>query len=67
MATILICGTTLAPLIAVADAATDNAALQQATASCKTEVKEYAKYHETSWWQRHKMVKKCVDDALTKK
>jgi len=30
-------------------------------------VKDYAKYNETSWWQRHKMVQKCVKDALAKK
>jgi hypothetical protein len=43
------------------------ATLQHATDSCKAQVKEYAKYDETSWWQRHKMVKKCVNDALAKK
>jgi hypothetical protein len=63
----VICGVSFVPLAAVAETAADKAALQQATASCKAEVKEYAKYNETSWWQRHKMVKKCLKDALAKK
>jgi hypothetical protein len=63
----LICSVSLVPLMAVAATDADKVALQQATASCKAEVKEYAKYNETSWWQRHKMVNKCVNDALAKK
>jgi hypothetical protein len=53
----------LAPLTAAAVTDADQAAL----ASCKAEVKEYAKYNETSWWQRHKMVQKCVKDAVAEK
>jgi hypothetical protein len=40
------------------------AALAQATATCKAQVKEQAQFHETSLYERHKMVKKCVQDAL---
>jgi hypothetical protein len=67
MATVLICGTALAPMTAAAATDADKAALRQATAACKTQVKEYAKYNETSWYARHKMVKSCIKDALAKK
>lgn len=50
-----------------AAATADKAALQKATADCKAQVKDYAKYNETSWYARHKMVKKCVAEALAKK
>jgi hypothetical protein len=50
-----------------ADAGADKASQLQASALCKSQVKGYAKYNETSWWQRHKMVQKCVKDALAKK
>jgi hypothetical protein len=63
VAAVLVCALSLAPRAAAA--ATD--AEKAATASCKADVKEYAKYNETSWWQRHKMVQKCVKDALAKK
>ena len=36
------------------------AALKKATADCRAQVKEYAKYNATSWYARHKMVKKCL-------
>ncbi len=52
------------PLSAAAQS--DKAALQKATAECKAQVKEYAQYHETSWYQRHKMVKKCIKQGLAK-
>jgi hypothetical protein len=64
---ILICGFAFAPRPTAAATDAEKAALQQATASCKAQVKEYAKYNETSSWQRHKMRKKCINDALTKK
>jgi len=67
VAAVFVCGLSLAPWAATAATDADKAALQQATASCKADTKEYAKYHETSWWQRHKMVQKCVKDALAKK
>jgi hypothetical protein len=63
---VLFCGFVFAPYAAAAQTGADKAALQQATDSCKAQVKEYAKYNETAWWQRHKMVKKCVNDALAK-
>jgi hypothetical protein len=47
-----------------AAAATDADAVKKATATCKADVKEQAKYHEMSWWAQHKAVKKCVKDAL---
>ena len=44
----------------------DKAAVKQATATCRTEVKDRAKYNEMSLWAQHKAVKKCVADALAK-
>ena len=52
-------------LSAPASAATSDAeAMKKATADCKAEVKEKAKYQEISWLARHKMVKKCVQETL---
>ena len=72
--TILSAGTLAVALIAgsaflsaPASAATsdaDAAAMKKATADCKAEVKEKAKYQDLSWLARHKMVKKCVQDTL---
>jgi hypothetical protein len=56
-----------APLGAAAEINADKAAVQKATAECKAQIKEYAQYHETSWYQRHKMVKSCIKQALAKK
>jgi|HubBroStandDraft_6_1064221.scaffolds.fasta_scaffold2702848_2 hypothetical protein len=67
ISTVFIFGLSLAPWPAAADAGADKAGQLQATALCKSQVKDYAKYNETSWWQRHKMVQKCVKDALAKK
>ena len=53
-----------------ANAANDNdaAALKRATADCQAQVKEYAKYNETSWYGRRKMIKQCVKgDALARR
>jgi len=44
----------------------DKAAMKQATATCRAEVKDRAKYNEMSLWAQHKAVKKCVADALAK-
>jgi hypothetical protein len=44
--------------------AADAAAVKQAKANCKAEVKEHARYNEMSWWAQHKAVQKCVKDAL---
>jgi spore coat protein CotH len=49
---------------AAAAAAVDPQALKRATASCKADVKEQARYHEMSWWAQHKAVKKCIKDTL---
>jgi hypothetical protein len=49
-----------------AAAATDAdkaAALKQATATCRAQVKEQAKFQDMSLYARHKAVKKCVQDA----
>jgi hypothetical protein len=45
----------------------DKAALKAITDTCYAQVKEFARYNETSWWQRHKMRKKCIADALAKR
>jgi len=42
------------------------AGIKQATATCRAEVKERAKYHEMSWYAQHKAVKNCVKEALAK-
>jgi len=33
----------------------DKAAVQKATADCRAEVKEQARFHEMSWYARHKL------------
>jgi hypothetical protein len=43
------------------------AVVKQATAACRSEVKERAKYNEMSLWAQHKTVKKCITDALAKR
>jgi hypothetical protein len=61
---VLVCGTAFVatPTAAAPDA--DQAALQQAKATCKAQVKEQAQFQEMSLYARHKLVKKCVTDAL---
>ena len=63
-ATASLWATTLCALLLIsfgAKAANNNdATLKKATAECRAQVKEYAKYNETSWYARHKMVNKCV-------
>ena len=44
MSTVLICGATFSPWSAAAATDADKAALQQATTSCKAQVKDYAKF-----------------------
>ena len=44
----------------------DKAALKQATATCRAQVKEQARFEEMSWHARHKLVKKCVNETLAK-
>ncbi len=43
---------------------TDKAAMKKANDTCKAQIKEEARFHEMSWWARHKAIKKCVADAL---
>jgi hypothetical protein len=52
------------PMPAGAASDADAAAMKQATATCKAQIKEEARYHEMSLWARHKAVKKCVAEAL---
>jgi hypothetical protein len=69
MATAIIAGSAFLPAPAPAAAAmsdTDAAAMKKATADCKAEVGEEAKFHEMSWLTRHNMVKNCVKATLTK-
>ena len=58
----VLCGLLFVPLGASAANNVDKAALKKATAECRAQVKEYARYHETSWYGRHKRVKKCIAD-----
>ena len=59
-------GLILGPTFAKAADQPDKAAVKQATATCRAEVKEHAKYNEMSLWAQHKAVKKCVAEALAK-
>lgn len=61
--TVIAVATMLAGGLAVA-APASKAAINAATAKCKAEVKERAKFEESSWLQRHRAVKQCVKDAL---
>ncbi|MGD0333727.1 MAG: hypothetical protein ABSA90_10780 [Xanthobacteraceae bacterium] len=67
-ATVLVCSNALMPTPAraapMSDA--DKAALKQATAACRAQVKEQARFEEMSWYARHKLVKKCVNETLAK-
>jgi hypothetical protein len=62
----IVCGYLFASTFAVAAEQPDKAVVKQATATCRAEVKECAKYHEMSLYARHKAVKKCVTDVLAK-
>jgi hypothetical protein len=67
IATFIACGLLLlGPTFANAQDKADPAAVKQATATCRAEVKEHAKYNAMSLWAQHKAVKKCVADALAK-
>jgi len=66
IATVIACGVLLAPTFVNAQIKPDKAAVKQATATCRAEVKERAKYNEMSLWAQHRVVKKCVADALAK-
>lgn len=66
IATIILSNATFLPTAVTAAPMSDadKAASKQATATCKAEVKEKARFQEMSWYERHKLVKKCVDEAL---
>lgn len=49
---------------APAAAAPDKAAMKDATAKCRAQVKERAHFEAMSLLARHRAVKKCVDDTL---
>jgi hypothetical protein len=42
----------------------DKAAMKQATATCRAQVKEQARFEEISLYARHKLVKKCINETL---
>jgi hypothetical protein len=48
VAAVLVCGMSFASWTAAAATDEEKAALKQTTATCKAQVKEYAKYNETS-------------------
>jgi hypothetical protein len=67
IAAAFVMGFAAAALVSTAAGAANDAeaaAMKQATATCKAQVKEEAQYHEMSLWARHKAVKKCVKEAL---
>jgi stress-induced morphogen len=66
LAAIVACGFLLAPTITSAADQSDKAAVTQASATCRSEVRERVKYNEMSLWAQHKAVKKCVKEALAK-
>ena len=67
IAGVIACGLLLAPTLGEAQDQPDKAAVKQATATCRADIKEHAKYNEMSFWAQHKAVKKCVVDALAKR
>ena len=66
VALLLIGGTasTMTPAAAAPITAAEKAAQKKATAECKAEIKEKAKYEAMSWYARHKAVKNCVREKL---
>jgi NAD(P)H-dependent flavin oxidoreductase YrpB (nitropropane dioxygenase family) len=64
IATVVLCGTAFVATPAAATPDADKAALKQAMATCKAQVKEQAHFEEMSLYARHKLVKKCVKDTL---
>jgi hypothetical protein len=65
-ATAIACCVLLSAGLVKAQNQPDKATVKQATATCRAEVKEHAKYNEMSLWAQHKAVKKCVAEALAK-
>jgi ribosomal protein L12E/L44/L45/RPP1/RPP2 len=66
VAVVLMSGTALVTVPAAAAPTTDadKAAAKDATARCRAQVKEQARFEEMSFYARHKLVKKCVKDTL---
>jgi hypothetical protein len=62
LAVVLMSGTAFVTLPAAAAPAAD--ADKAATAKCRAQVKEQARFEEMSLYARHKLVKKCVKDTL---
>jgi len=60
----LVAVTVFLPIHVSTAASVDKSALQQATTSCRAQVKEQARYNEMSWYARHKAVKNCVQKTL---
>jgi hypothetical protein len=60
----LVAGTAFTATQIFAATDTDATALQHATATCKGQVKEQAKFHEMSWYARRKAVKNCIKKTL---
>ena len=60
------CGYLFASAFQIAADQPHKPVLNPATATCRAEVKEHAKYNEMSLWAQHKAVKKCVAEALAK-
>lgn len=63
IATITVCAGAFIPAAA---SEADKDALKQATATCKAEVQERARYEEISWYGRHKLVKDCIKDLMNR-
>ena len=61
---IIVSATLFSPTAAAPLSEADKAALKKATADCRAEVKERARFEEMSWYERHKRVKNCVKNAL---
>lgn len=63
---LLVAGSAITPTPAAAapTSAADKAAKKKATADCRAQVKEKAKYEEMSWYARRKALKKCVRETL---
>ena len=66
VAVTLIAGTAFMPAQALAAIDVDAAALKRATADCRAQVKEQARFEEMSWYARHKAVKNCVNKTMAK-
>ena len=52
------------PAEAVPTSDADKAAMKQAIAKCRAQVKERARFEEISLYAQHKLVKKCINETL---